>query len=301
MSDAVAARYPVHMNEAAVIASHEAAGRTFQAGGVQSFVREEGRGTPVVCMHGVPSSSFLYRKVLSGLAHRGLRGVAFDLPGLGLADRPQTFDYSWTGLGAFSVAAVDALNLDRFHLVVHDIGGPVGFELAAANPERILSLTLLNTIVDVATFKKPWSMRPFESPRLGPLWLKGMTRSGFRMLMSLQGIADMSAVPKAELNAYVGLLRRVDGGAAFLRIMQSFETTREKQALYRSTLADVPYPVQVVWGDRDPALQVDSFGVAARDAAGLDTIHRVPAKHFLQEDQAEAVAERVAAFVTRGG
>ena len=48
----------------------------------------------MVCLHGVPASSFLYRKVLAELAGRGLRGVAFDLPGLGLADRPARFDYT---------------------------------------------------------------------------------------------------------------------------------------------------------------------------------------------------------------
>src|SRR4051795_6497594 len=123
------------MSVADVIERHRAAGREFEAGGVQSFVREAGRGQTVVCMHGVPSSCFLYRKVLDELAERGLRGVAFDLPGLGLAARPADYDYTWTGLGRFSVAAVDALGLDRFHLVLHDIGGPVGLELAAALPE----------------------------------------------------------------------------------------------------------------------------------------------------------------------
>ncbi len=251
----------------------------------------------MVCMHGVPSSSFLYRKMLPALAARGLRGVAFDLPGLGLADRPEAFDYSWTGLGAFAVEAVKALGLDRFHLVVHDIGGPVGFELAAVMPERIQSMTVLNTLVDVASFEKPWSMRPFESPTLGSLYLKSMTRPAFRQLMRMQGIADMAAIPKAELDAYVGLLKRDDGGSAFLRIMQNFETTPEKQALYRSTLANVPYPVQVVWGDRDSALKIDTYGEAARRAAGAETVHRLPAKHFLQEDQPDAVADLIAAFV----
>ena len=287
------------MNEAHVIAAHKAAGRTFSAAGVRSFVREEGGGPPVLCMHGVPSSSFLYRKVLGALARRGLRGVAFDLPGLGLAERPAGFDYSWTGFGAFSIAAVEALGLGRFHLVVHDLGGPVGFEVAAALPERVRSLTVLNTLVNVAGFTKPWVMRPFESRVLGPLWLKGMARPAFRLLMRMQGIADPSAVTNAELDAYLGLLKRDDGGAAFLRIMRSFETTPEKQALYRSTLRDVPYPVQVVWGDRDPALRVETFGEAAREAARLEAIHRLPGKHFLQEDQAEAIAERVAALAAQ--
>jgi haloalkane dehalogenase len=90
-------------------------------------VLDQGEAVPVVCLHGVPASSFLYRKVLPELAARGLRGIAFDLPGVGLAARPEGFDYSWTGLGRFCIAAVGALELDRFHLMVHDIGGPVGF------------------------------------------------------------------------------------------------------------------------------------------------------------------------------
>jgi len=140
------------MRSSDVVAHHRAAGREFEAAGIQSFVREQGGGDAVLCMHGVPASSFLYRKVIEELARHGLRGVAFDLPGLGLAARPQQFDYSWTGLGKFSIAAVDALGLDRFHLVVHDIGGPVGFEIAAAMPERIRSITVLNTAIEVARF-----------------------------------------------------------------------------------------------------------------------------------------------------
>jgi pimeloyl-ACP methyl ester carboxylesterase len=143
------------VTSAEVVERHRAAGVDFEASGVRSFVRQEGDGEPVLCIHGVPASSFLYRKVIAELATRGLRGVAFDLPGLGLADRPPDYDYSWTGLGRFCIAAVDALGLDRFHLVVHDIGGPVGFELAAAMPDRVRTLTILNTLIEVDTFKRP--------------------------------------------------------------------------------------------------------------------------------------------------
>ena len=79
------------MNTAQVIAEHERSGRYFTVGDrVESFVLDVGIGEPVVCLHGVPASSFLYRKVVRELAARGLRGVAFDLPGLGLAARPST-------------------------------------------------------------------------------------------------------------------------------------------------------------------------------------------------------------------
>ena len=72
-----------------VAATHRRAGRRFEAAGVASFVREEGDGDPVVLMHGLPASSFLYRKVIPELAARGLRAIAFDLPGWGSPTAPR--------------------------------------------------------------------------------------------------------------------------------------------------------------------------------------------------------------------
>ncbi len=287
------------MNSTELVAAHRAAGRPFDAAGVSGFVRDAGQGEAVVCMHGVPTSSFLYRKVLDELAAREMRGVAFDLPGLGLADRPPSFDYSWTGLGRYSVAAVDALGLDTFHLVVHDVGGPVGFELAAALPGRVRSLTVLNTIIDVDTFKRPWSMEPFARRGVGEVYLKMLSKPAFRALMALQGVADRSAVSNAELDAYVDLLKRDDGGRAFLKIMRGFERTEAKRDLYRSVVGSDDYPVQVVWGAQDPALSLATHGETARRAAGVETVHALPGKHFLQEDNAPAIAELVAELARR--
>ncbi|HWH43215.1 MAG TPA: alpha/beta fold hydrolase [Thermoleophilaceae bacterium] len=284
------------LSAAEVIAQHESAGRRFDAGGVTSFVREEGDGEAVLLMHGVPASCFLYRKVLAELASRGMRGIAFDLPGLGLADRPREFDYTWTGLGSFAAAAVEALDVSSFHLVVHDVGGPVGFELAASLPERVRSLTVLNTIVEVDSFRRPWSMEPFALRGIGEVYLATLTKPTFRMLMRMQGVGDISKVSKDELDAYVDLLKRGDGGRAFLRIMRGFERTEQKRDLYVGVVGSGAYPVQVVWGADDPALRIETKGEEARRAAGLAEIHALPAKHFLQEDQAPAIAERIAAI-----
>jgi pimeloyl-ACP methyl ester carboxylesterase len=130
------------------------------------------------------------------------------------------------------------------------------------------------------------------------MWLKGFTRTGLRQLMRFVGIEDMTATSAAELNVYVDLLSVTTVRGRLSRSKRNFETTPEKQALYNSTPTDVPYPVQAVWGERDPMLKVDIYGEAAAEAAGLKTIHRRPAKHFLQEDQAEAIAELVSAFVS---
>jgi pimeloyl-ACP methyl ester carboxylesterase len=152
----------------------------------------------------------------------------------------------------------------------------------------------LNTLVAVERFKRPWSMEPFARRGIGELYLRTLTKPAFRMLMRLQGIENVRAVPAAELDAYVDLLREGDGGRAFLRIMRGFERTAEKQRLYEGVLRDGRYPVQIVWGANDPALKLAVHGEQARRAAGVDHIHTVPAKHFLQEDQAPAVAQRIA-------
>ena len=272
---------------------HRAAGRRFTAGGVTSFVRERGRGAPVVLMHGVPVSSFLYRKVIPPLAEQGLRGLAFDLPGLGLADRPVEFDYSWSGLARWTGEAIDALELDRCHLVVHDIGGPIGLEWAIRNPDRVLSLTVLDTVLEVAGFRRPWTMRPFAVRGLGPIWLRSVSRLAFSELFYLQGVADRRAVPRHETYAHYELLKRGDRGHAFLRIMRGFELTEEKQRFLWEGLAERPYPTRIVWGERDPALGLDQMRVVQRVLKVDDPI-LLPAKHFLQEDQAMAVAHSIA-------
>lgn len=283
------------------VAAHEAAGRRVDVGGAHTFVWSAGEGAPVVCIHGVPVSAFLWRKVLPAIAARGMRGVAFDLPGMCLAARPADFDYSWTGLGRFALETVDALGLERFHLVVHDIGGPAGFELAAAAPERVASLTILNTMIEATKFRKPWPMRPFEVPVLGEIWLHAMFDAAFLQLMYRVGVSDRRVAPPDEVLAHLRLLRRGDGGRAFLKVMRGFETTPEKEARYASAVGSDAYPVQAIWGRDDPALSLARYGAEVRRHVGDERFSTVPGKHFLQETAFEAIAEKVVRFARGAG
>jgi haloalkane dehalogenase len=277
---------------AEAIEQHRGAGREFEAGGVRSFVREQGDGEPVVLMHGIPVSSFLYRKVLPLLAERGLRGVAFDLPGLGLAEKPPGFDYSWSGLGRWTGEAIDALDLDRCHIVLHDIGGPIGLEWALRNRERVRSLTVLDTLIDVAHFRRVWSMDLAAPPLIGPLWVATIRPPVARWLFYMQGIGDRSATPAHEVDAHIALLHRDGGGSSFRKIVRGFELTEDKERFYTDGLREAGWPATILWGERDPALGEDRRR-AFEDALGIES-KVIPAKHFLQEDQAPAVADAIA-------
>ncbi len=171
-----------------------------------------------------------------GVARHGLR-----LPGqraLPTGRRP--FDYSWSGLARWTGEAIDALELDRVHLVVHDIGGPIGFEWAIHNPDRVLSVTVLNTVLDVDGFKRPWPMAPFAVQGLGEVWLRLSPRLLFSEIFYSQGIAERSRVPRSQVYAHIALLRLHDRGRAFLEIMRGFELGREKEQFFREGLADRP-------------------------------------------------------------
>jgi pimeloyl-ACP methyl ester carboxylesterase len=267
--------------------------------GVATFVREEGSGPTVLLVHGVPVSSWVWRRLMRSLVGRQLRAIAPDLPGTGLSARPEGFDYSWTGLGRHLAGLVDALGLAEFHLVVHDIGGPVGFEVAAVLPERVASITVLDTIVQPHTFRKPPPMAPFAVPVMGEMWLSATPRPVFRVLMRRIGLLPGTTVSDAEIDVHHLLLRCGDGGRAFLKIMRSFEANEDKTRLYAGVLAPGRRPVQVLWGRDDPALRAGHHGRLAARAAGLLAPVLLPGRHFLMEDSADLIADAVAAITAR--
>ncbi len=284
-----------------VIRRHEASGRYINVDGLRTFVRDQGQGEVVFCIHGVPTSSFLYRKILDELEKRGYRGVCIDLPGLGLTDRPKDFDYSFPSFARFCAQAAEAMGIRKFHLVVHDVGGPVGFALAAENPEKIKSLTILNTWIDVVNFEKPLPMRPFEKPVLGEAQLKMVTHPTWQLLFSQLGVNHSSRIANEEINAYVDLLKRDDGGDAFLKIMRNFDHSPEFPALCYKAVQNVPYPVQAIWGADDPGLTFDRYGTEIKEVAGLPEVHKLASRHFLQEEQWEAITDRLEDIMQQSG
>ena len=156
----------------------------------------------------------------------------------------------------------------------------------------MLSLTALDTLVDVASFHRPWPMHPFSIRGIGELWLRGPIPV-FRQIYYLTGLADRSAVPRAEVDAHLAMLRQADGGGAFLKVMRGFELTEEKERFYFDGLRGHPYPAQVIWGSEDKMLG-EARRAAVLRALGVEDATILPAKHFLQEDQSVAIADAIA-------
>ncbi len=217
---------------------------------------------------------------------------------MGLSDKPIDYDYSWTSLGAWSQKVIEALALDKFHLVLHDIGGPIGCEIIAKKPEQILSVTILNTpIIGLATFKKPFPMFFFEGRIIGELFLATTTPFLFKKLMHLRGIHKNQLFGSEEAATYVNLLKEKDSGQAFLKIMRSFEATQEKEDFYINMLRSLEVDKQIIWGINDRGLTIEKYGLPLREALDLPKISECPGSHFLQEDYPEVVAEQIMGLI----
>ena len=104
-----------------------------------------GEGEPVLLVHGNPSWAFMYRAQMRDLAAAGYRVIAPDHLGFGLSDKPPDWTYRPDQHAANLGALVDHLGLEDVHLVVHDWGGPIGLGWALEHPEKVKSLTILNT------------------------------------------------------------------------------------------------------------------------------------------------------------
>jgi len=107
------------------------------------------------------------------------------------------------------------------------------------------------------------------------------------------GIADRDSTTDAELDAWLELLRREDGGRACVRMATGLERTRAKSERYAAAVRGLPVPVQVLWGVADPVLKLDVEGEGVRAATGSPLV-QLPGKHFLQEDCFEAIGAHVA-------
>ena len=112
--------------------------------GLRLHFVDEGKGHPVIMLHGNPTWSFLYRNLIADLKNN-YRTLALDHLGCGLSDKPQAYPYRLADHIQNAVEWFESLRLDRFSLILHDWGGPIGLALADRFFNQLDKLVLLNT------------------------------------------------------------------------------------------------------------------------------------------------------------
>jgi cis-3-alkyl-4-acyloxetan-2-one decarboxylase len=256
---------------------------------------DEGEGRPVLLVHGNPTWSYLWRKVMAPLRGR-YRLVAPDLPGFGLSDKPRRPGEHGVELHVRTVMRlVDALGLHGMILVGQDWGGPVACGVGSRSPERVHGLVLGNTAVlpPARPFRSKAFHRFSHAPVLSDVLFRGL---GFPLPILDRVQGDPRSIGLREKLAYAWPLRRMRdraGPLGLARMVPDAEAHPSTAALDRigAWVESWHGPAALVWGTRDPIL-----GRALkrhREALPQARVTETEAGHFLQEEVPEALAEAI--------
>jgi haloalkane dehalogenase len=209
---------------------------------------DEGRGAPILMVHGTPTWSFLYRHLVKALRGR-YRCVVPDHLGFGLSDRPAQWSYRPQDQARNLARLVETLGLKDFTLIVHDFGGPIGLSYAIEHPERVSRLVLFNTWM--WSLEDDWRIRLIGRILGGRLGRVLYERLGFSVRVMLRrAIADRSRYTPAIEQHY---LQPLDGHATWVYARELLGSSAWYDALWRRRARLAPIPALLAWGMKDPA------------------------------------------------
>jgi haloalkane dehalogenase len=258
---------------------------------------DEGEGRPVLFVHGEPTWSFLWRKVMPPVRAAGFRCLAPDLPGFGRSDKPVDMRWYTYDRHVAAVAALLAdLDLRQVTVVVHDWGGPIGLRVAVEHAWRIERIVMLDTglftghqrMTEAWTTFRDFVARTEDLP-VGLLVRRACKRDPGDDVISAYDAPFPDAAAKAGVRAFPLLIPTspdMPGAQAGVRVLEALSADDR--------------PKLVLWADSDPVLPLQT-GRRLAAALGVSVDRVVPdAGHFLQEDAGEAIGRQIADWLNAG-
>jgi haloalkane dehalogenase len=269
---------------------------------------EEGRGDPVLFIHGNPTSSYLWRNILPKVAgETGRRGIALDLLGFGKSDKP---DVEYTVRLHYRIVEgfIEQLGLKNLILVLHDWGGPLGTHFAVRNPELIRGIALMETPLWEITWEQfgryRLGFKLFRSP-LGHLLIQVMNVFVNQLLPgAVVNRSNMTAEVMRRYRAPFPTVRSRRAVRVFPQLIPIEGEPAESDAFFRETLAGLP-------GLNIPLLYIRATpGLVGLERLVLGLKERLPrlvvkefgpGLHYIQEDDPDKVARLLEEWIRESG
>jgi len=281
--------------------SHRDQQKIFASNAGKMAFTDHGEGKTIVLLHGVPTSSWMYRKVIPLLQSRH-RVVAIDLLGYGSSEKPdrKTTDYSSKAHAKRVQSLLAALNISEYSLMFHDMGGLVAWEMLASQPKDISNLVVLNTIVGEKGFNKPKFGGDFMISQMTKAFKSKLTSAAvMRFTLKNLGLGGEHKLSEDECYGYVQPMREGANDAlyAFFTSLDDelFTDLDEK----RKTWPSYTGKMLVLWGAKDDILtqkQIPTLKSAFDIPASRIHIYKKHA-HFLAEEIPREVTRKVIGFL----
>jgi haloalkane dehalogenase len=268
-----------------------------EVGGLRVHYLDEGDpgAKPVWFMHGEPTWSYLWRKVIPPVRDAGFRCIAPDMPGFGRSDKPT--DMGWYSYDAHAAAMgelFEKLDLRDVTFVVHDWGGPVGLRVAVEHADRVARLVILDTGLFTGNqhMSDAWiAFRDFvartEDLPIGFLVKGAVARDMPHDVFTAYEAPFPTTASKAGARAFPLLIAtspEQEGAEAGRRVLEA--------------LPGLDVPKLVLWAEKDPVLTLET-GTRFAKAIGAPEPEVIEnASHFLQEDAGEEIGQRIGKWLT---
>jgi pimeloyl-ACP methyl ester carboxylesterase len=233
--------------------------RTAEVKGLKVFYREAGdpAAPTIVLLHGLPTSSTMFRELMPALADR-FHLIAPDYIGFGHSDAPSNKDFAYTfdNLAAHVAGLIDALGLTSYVLYMQDYGGPVGFRLFAARPAQVRGFVIQNTNAYIEGVGEP------PKQALMPLWENRTpeTEKPARDFVSLEGTKfhwlvgakDQSSIDPDNWVLDQALLDRPGTQDYQVDLLENYKTNVGLYPEWQAAFREHKPKTLIVWGRHDP-------------------------------------------------
>jgi len=276
--------------------------RTVTIDGVSIFYREAGPPTApaILLLHGVPTSSRQFQPLLARLSDR-FHLIAPDYPGFGHSDwpSPREFAYTFDRLAAIMSRFTEALGLPRYTLYMHDYGGPVGFRMALAHPERVEALIVQDAVAHDQGLGANWATRR-------AFWAdRAANENALRAnLLSLASTRTRHVGSDPNVDRYdpdlwtdeFAFLSQPAQGDIQSDLFYDYRTNVAAYPQWQDWLRKTQPRLLVLWGTYDLSFELSEPEAYRRDVPNA-AIHLLDGGHFALDTAADEIAALMRAFL----
>jgi len=266
---------------------------------------EEGKGDPILFLHGNPTSSYLWRNILPRLSDYG-RCIACDLIGMGLSDKPK-IDYRFFDHYAYLEAFIEKLDLKNITLVVHDWGSALGFYYAMENEKNIKGIAFMEAIISPVhswnefPSKARWMFKLFRTPVIG--WL--LLGYGNLFISKVLPMSIIRQLSDEEMEEYKKPYKHVSDRVPLWRWPNEIPIEGRPKEVHRAVshyqewLKRTKLPKLLLYAKPGALIRKKQVEWCKETLHNLVTVDIGQGIHFIQEDHPDRIGKEIVDWLPR--